>query len=243
MIAGIIFDKDGTLFDFQRTWGDWTRQVLRHLSAGVPETHRRLAAAIRFDDGAGRFHADSPAIAGTNAEVAILLASELPDKSEEEVLLDLNRLAISVPLAEAAPLVPLLSDLAGRGMRLGLATNDAEESARAHLHATGALPLFDQVFGYDSGFGAKPDPGMLLAFCDFEGLDPEKVAMVGDSRHDLLAGREAGMHTIGVLTGPADADELESLADEILPDIGHLPGSALLNTVRKPRFSLSAAQA
>jgi phosphoglycolate phosphatase len=28
VIKGIIFDKDGTLFDFNATWGAWTRGML-----------------------------------------------------------------------------------------------------------------------------------------------------------------------------------------------------------------------
>jgi phosphoglycolate phosphatase len=46
--------------------------------------------------------------------------------------------------------------------------------------------------------------------------------MVGDSRHDLMAGRAAGMRTVAVLTGIAEAPELAPLADAVLPDIGHL---------------------
>ncbi len=54
-------------------------------------------------------------------------------------------------------------------------------------------------------------------------LEPETVVMVGDSTHDLLAGRRAGMRTLGVLTGTALAEELAPLADAVLPDIGHIP--------------------
>ena len=47
--------------------------------------------------------------------------------------------------------------------------------------------------------------------------------MVGDSRHDLIAGRAAGMQTVGVLTGMAELADLAPFADVVLPDIGHLP--------------------
>ncbi|MFD2856539.1 HAD family hydrolase [Seohaeicola zhoushanensis] len=47
--------------------------------------------------------------------------------------------------------------------------------------------------------------------------------MVGDSTHDLFAGRTAGMHTVGVLTGVAGHEDLAPHADVVLPDIGHLP--------------------
>ena len=55
------------------------------------------------------------------------------------------------------------------------------------------------------------------------GLAPERVVMVGDSTHDLVAGRRAGMQTLGVLTGMAGEEELAPLADAVLPDIGHIP--------------------
>ena len=102
-------------------------------------------------------------------------------------------------------------------------TNDSEEVARAHLGQAGVLRMFDFVAGADSGFGAKPAPGPLLAFADQLNLEPGRVVMVGDSPHDLHAGRAAGMATVGVLTGIAGADDLAGLADVILPDIGHLP--------------------
>ena len=47
--------------------------------------------------------------------------------------------------------------------------------------------------------------------------------MVGDSTHDLIAGRAAGMATIGVLTGTAGHADLAPYADVVFPDIGHIP--------------------
>jgi phosphoglycolate phosphatase len=122
------------------------------------------------------------------------------------------------------PLLPLLSGLRDRGLRLGVATNDSEAPARQHLAAHGITDCFDFIAGYDSGHGAKPGPGMCLAFAAACGLPPRRVAMVGDSRHDLQAGRAAGMHTVAVLTGIAKAPDLAPLADVVLPDIGAIPG-------------------
>ena len=48
--------------------------------------------------------------------------------------------------------------------------------------------------------------------------------MVGDSLHDLHAGRAAGMRTVAVLTGIATAPDLTPHADAVLPDISALPG-------------------
>ena len=120
-------------------------------------------------------------------------------------------------------MVPYLKRLRGGGFRLGVATNDAEAPARAHLERAGTVHLFDFIAGYDSGFGAKPGAGQLIGFANAMGLAPQDCVMVGDSRHDLGAGRRAGFATVGVLTGMAKAKELQDLADVVLPDIGHLP--------------------
>jgi len=47
--------------------------------------------------------------------------------------------------------------------------------------------------------------------------------MVGDSTHDLHAGRAAGMRTVGVLSGPAPREELAPFANVVLADIGEIP--------------------
>lgn len=223
-IDGLLFDKDGTLFVFGPTWEAWARKVIDGLARGDAALAGRLGQAIGYDMAAGRFAPDSPAIAETNGQIAALLAEELPGRSAGEIELYLVSAAATVPLTEAVPLAPLLAQLAARDMALGVMTNDAEEVARTHLSQVGVLGMFDFVAGADSGHGAKPAPDPLLAFARAAGLDPARVAMVGDSAHDLAAGRAAGMVTVGVLTGLAGAAELGVLADVVLPDIGHLPG-------------------
>lgn len=219
MIRGILFDKDGTLFDFHASWGAWAAGFLAELS----DTPEPLARAIGFDMATRRFAPDSPVIAGTPAEIAQVLLPHLPGRTMEDLLAQMNRLAARAPMVEAVPLAALLDDLRGRGLRLGVATNDAEMPARAHLDRAAVTGRFDFVAGFDSGHGGKPEPGQLLAFCAAMDLEPGQVAMVGDSAHDMHAARAAGMVAVGVLTGPARRSDLESLANVVLNDIGELP--------------------
>lgn len=222
-IRAVLFDKDGTLFGFEESWGAWTAGMIDELSEGAADRAAALAAAVRYDLATRRFAPDSPVIAATPGEVAARLMPLLPGQDATTLTARLDRLAAAAPMIEAVPLAPLMSGLRRRGLRLGVATNDGAAAAAAHLAAAGLSDSFDFVAGYDSGFGAKPGPGMLLAFAERIGLAPGTVAMIGDSTHDLAAGRAAGMRTVGVLTGPARADDLAPLADRILPDIGHLP--------------------
>lgn len=223
MIGGLLFDKDGTLFDFRSTWGGWTAQLLRELSDGDPHRAGMMADALGYDVARNTFRRDSQVIAGTPVEIGELLLPFLPGKTLPALVSQMNALTAEVPQVPALDLQPLLSGLKARGLRLGLATNDGEAAARAHLEVAGIAPLFDYVAGFDSGHGGKPHPGMLLAFARDMSLAPADVVMVGDSTHDLIAGRAAGMHVVAVLTGMATADELAPLAEIVLPDIGHLP--------------------
>lgn len=223
MIDGLLFDKDGTLFDFRISWGRWAQGFLAQIARDAAHAER-LGRAIGFDPATGSFAPDSPVIAATAADIAAALAPELPGVTVAELTDRIDASAAQAPMSQAVPLAPLMASLRDRGLRLGVATNDSEAPARQHLQNHGITACFDFIAGYDSGYGAKPGPGMCLAFARQLGLDPARVAMVGDSRHDLEAGRAAGMRTIAVLTGIARREELAPHADVVLTDIGEIPG-------------------
>jgi phosphoglycolate phosphatase len=222
-LRGLLFDKDGTLFDFHGTWGAWSVALIERLSRGNPGRARALAAAIHFDLEAGRFAKTSPVIAGTMEVLVRAITRTLPEARPDGIRRYLAGAAAEVRPVEAAPLVPLLDALRARGLVLGVATNDAEEPARAQLAEAGVLDRFDFVAGYDSGYGAKPGTGMHAAFCEAMALAPAEVAMIGDSTHDLHSGRAAGMLAVAVLTGPAEAEDLAPHADAVLAHVGEIP--------------------
>lgn len=222
-VQALLFDKDGTLFDFNETWNAWTRGVIHHYAGGDDVLAAHIAQTIAFDLEAGAFHPSSPIIAGTNREAAELVALAIGEADVDAVEDYLAISATQAPLAEAAPLVPLMTRFREQGLKLGVVTNDTQMGAEAHLNAAGAFDLFDFVIGHDSGFGAKPDSDPLRAFAQKVGVAVDQVVMVGDSTHDLIAGQRAGMQTIGVLTGMADAATLAPHADLVLPDIGYIP--------------------
>ena len=222
-IQAILFDKDGVLLDFEGTWGAWATLFLRELSQGDDALANQMGEAINFDLETGTFKPWSPVVAGT-ADVAInLIHPFVPhwDKAELQAYGDAS--AAKAPLVSPTDLTQLMPRLRAKGLQLGVATNDAESSARAHMKNLGVHDQFDAIFGYDSGHGAKPQPGMQLAFAAQIGVGPSKIAMIGDSEHDMSAGRAAGMICVGVLSGPAAESDLAPYADVVLPHIGHLP--------------------
>ncbi|WP_439154775.1 HAD family hydrolase [Yoonia sp.] len=224
MIKGIIFDKDGTLFDFNATWGAWARLMLQAEAGDDPILFTELADVLGFDAANDRFLPGSVVIASTVDIVADHICQVMPHLSKPHLIARMNAGAAQVAQVEAVPLEPYFTGLRARGLHLGIATNDAEAPARKHLERAGVDAHFDFIAGYDSGHGAKPGPGQLLAFATLTGVDPVQCVMVGDSLHDLDAGRAAGMRTIGVLTGPAQRPELAPHADVVLDTIAEIPG-------------------
>lgn len=239
-IKGVLFDKDGTLFDFRASWEQWAIRFLTDLAAGDGVKLHAMAKSLAFDLDRTCFEPDSIVIAGTPGDIAEALLPHLPGAGRAEFLMAMNRSTATAEMIEAAPLRPLLRGLIARGLQLGVATNDAEAPARAHLESVGIESHFGYIVGFDSGYGAKPSPGMCVGFCENTGLKAHEVAMVGDSRHDLTAGRAAGMKTVAVLTGIAKEAELAPHADEVLPHIGHLPAwlEAIASGQRIPETTL-----
>lgn len=228
-MRGILFDKDGTLFDFHRTWGGFTEAVLDRLAADRG-AWLGMARAVGYDPERRAFVAGSPIVAGTNTEIARHWAAFRPDLGAAAIerLLDETVVAAS---ADPRFLFPAVDDLPGLlggfragGYALGVATHDSEQAARVQLRLARIEPVFDFIAGYDSGHGLKPGPGMLLAFARAAGIAPGDIVMVGDSRHDLEAARTAGAAlAVGVLTGPATREDLAPFADHVIPSIAHLP--------------------
>jgi len=221
-VDALVFDKDGTLFDFHVTWGAWAEGLIGALAGAAAGRRAALAEAMDFDLAAGRFRPTSPIIAGTNREAAECVGRVIRDRDIAELEDLLATHAARAPLAPPVPLAPLLDSLRARGLVLGVVTNDSAFAAGAQLRKAGVHGHFDFVAGFDSGHGAKPAPDPLLAFAEAAALAPARVAIVGDSTHDLIAGRAAGMTTLAVLTGPATRDDLAPHADVVLGHIGHV---------------------
>ncbi|MES0861748.1 HAD family hydrolase [Ruegeria sp. SCPT10] len=222
-IDAIVFDKDGTLFDFANTWGAFGRSLVMRLTNNDETRAAALGDVIGYDLAQDRYVEDSIVIASTVEEIAEFMLPHVEGFTLTELIDTMNVEAAAATQAPAVPLKPFLEGLRQSGLKLGVATNDSEHPAMQHLASVGIQDHFDFIAGYDSGHGYKPGPGQLLAFAAHIGIDPSRIAMVGDSLHDLQAGRAAGMVTIGVLTGVAKTEALAPMADVVLPDIGHIP--------------------
>lgn len=224
-IAGILFDKDGTLLDFDASWGPVNRKVALMAADGDTGLADRLLIACGMDPVTGAIVPDSLFASANTVEIAEgMMAAGSPFSLDilvpriDDCFAEAAQL--SVPVTE---LEPLFSRLRGKGLRLGIASSDNERSIRVAAERFGILPYIDFVAGYDSGYGKKPEAGMVLGFCAATGLAPSEVAVVGDNNHDLHMGRNAGAGLkIGVLSGTGSRETLSLHSDMVLTDITEL---------------------
>lgn len=219
-LNGLLFDKDGTLVDFEKTWRPCYDACALLAASGDPALAARLLQAAG-QDASGRIEPTSVLACGTLEEVW--------DRWVPQVDVDrdaLNRCAddhlVPHPLTDVPALFRRLS-----AFRLGIATMDSTRQADRLVELWG-LDV-DFCTGFDGGHGLKPGPGMVHGFCAATGLAPSQVAVVGDTLHDLHMASAAGATAIAVTTGASPRNLLEPHADHVITSLDELP--ALLDSL------------
>lgn len=106
--------------------------------------------------------------------------------------------------------VELVRDLHAAGHPMAVVTSKLEYGARKSLEFIGIAECFGAVVGIDATTRHKPEPEPV--WCALEQLGAptrERTVFIGDSVHDMLAGRAAGVHTAAALWGPSSRAQLE----------------------------------
>lgn len=227
-IKGILFDKDGTLVDFQATWFAIGDAMALRAAGGDRVRANGLLTDAGYDFAAGMFKADSVFAAGTNADIVALWYPGMDGEERQAMVTTFDDFTAEAGAARCVPLTgtrETITALQAAGYRLGVATNDSTSGAEKTLATLGIAQMFDAAYGYDAVPNPKPAPDTIFAFCDLTGLKPSEIAMVGDNRHDLEMARAAGAGlAVGVLSGTGTRETLGEMADVVLSSITDLPG-------------------
>lgn len=226
---GIIFDKDGTLIDFERTWFPIVTEAIGRMrirfglgEKAVRETTRRSGIlAAGFAKESLIQSATTSAIARLWAEIAAAHGAPVPALDIDRLLTD-----TAAEMAHTTTLVPgakaLLERLKKRGRRLGIATSDNRVSTAAGLSRVGILDYFDFIAADGDGLPAKPEPDAAFAFASRFRIAPEELAVFGDSRGDMLFAERAGARFIGMRTASNRSDRFVAAGYPTIADFEDL---------------------
>lgn len=228
---GLLFDKDGTLLDFHASWQPVNDIAIKFAANGDRALEVKLRAAGGLHPVTGLAQPNTLLAAGSTREIAAAFIAAGSPFVLADLVFEIDRIfragaQTAVPVLDLAAYFAKLKVV---GYALGIASSDSEAAIRATAERFGFAHLIDFIAGYDSGHGAKPTPGMVLAFARAVGLAPSEIAVIGDNLHDMEMARRAGAGLrIAVLTGTGVAEELSAESDLCLPSIGELE-AALAN--------------
>ena len=110
----------------------------------------------------------------------------------------------------------LLAALKERGFKLGLVTSRLRRTTMEGLEQYGIKEYFDAVVTCEDTSKHKPDPEPINATLEKLSAKPEESIMLGDTMHDVLCARNAGVKSVLVDWSLAVTEE--ERAGENAPD-------------------------
>ncbi len=223
-----IFDKDGTLIDFDAMWTSWIFELAERLDAAAGQpVAPAVFAGIGFDPTTRFIKPEGPFAVLPLADFYQLIVRIVREagvsKAEQVVAM---AWCTPDPVTSARPLCDLhalFGELAAQGIKLAIATSDNRALTEATLEALGIASFVSGLVCADDGLPIKPAPDMILSLCRELGVTPAHTVMVGDAVADVQMGRAAGAGlVVGVLSGVSDQPLLAPYADVVLPSIAAL---------------------
>ena len=231
----IIFDKDGTLTDFKKTWIPIFEKRMELIlpRVGMDEKRDKIMREMRKIYGIKGTNVDAygPLPYSPPREDEIIIATVLYkfgipwQKAKEAARYGIEKAEDIIPRTEVTQMFrgvcPVLQKLKTSGILISLATADLSSIAEDILQFLKIYDLFDYIIGADMVDNDKPDPEMIHKTIDALNAEREKTVLVGDSIIDMEMGNRAKIGlVVGVLEGGvASKKDLEKDADIIVSSV------------------------
>jgi pyrophosphatase PpaX len=193
-IQTVLFDLDGTLIDSIQL---------------ILDSYRHTLAAHGLSP-----RPDEEWLRGVGTPLTAQFAEWKEDQQQFQALLATYReynLANHDRMVQVYPgIVDVVQAIKAAGRQTGLVTSKNRPGAIRGLKLVGLEPLLDVLVCADEVTNAKPHPEPVEKAVALLGADKASTVYVGDSIHDMLSGRAAGVRTAAVLWGPFGRSHLEA---------------------------------
>jgi phosphoglycolate phosphatase-like HAD superfamily hydrolase len=223
----VVFDKDGTLIDFNLMWGGWVEQ-----QAWMVEMTTKLPVREKLFDAMGydwirRSIRSKGALCCTpmselyKIAVKILITEGMVVEQAEATIQKCwsmpDPVVTSRPLGDIPAIFRTIKQM---DMKIAVCTTDDRQPTIDTLKHLNVLDKVDMLMCGDDGIPAKPAPEQLWTICHNLGVEPHNTIMVGDTSTDMVLGKNAGCGlNIGVLGGASSLDDLAIDADVLVPTL------------------------
>lgn len=219
----LMFDKDGTLIQFDQSWVKIGIQLVEDVCAHfhIKDIHR-----VKKDVGIEKdaFTPGSIMASGTLEEMVTVFnqyaGQDTTSYTTERSQALIHAREPEVTLFEGV--VSMLHMLKSQGYHLGILTSDNRTGMAHFFEKTQLQSLFDIVISTNGDHYEKPDPRILEPLWE-RGVKGRDMMMIGDTDNDMKTGRNAhALFNVGVRTGLGNQAKFDD-ADVILNDVTELP--------------------
>lgn len=206
LYKAVVFDMDGVIFDSERAVMQcWKEVASRH---NIPDIEKAILACT------------GTTMVRTREIMLNLYGADFPyDEyaSESSAIFhsryDGGRLPMKPGVKE------LLTFLKEHNKKIALASSTRQQVVTDELRDAGIIGYFDRIICGDMVSRSKPAPDIFLKACEELNISPSDSYAIEDSYNGIRAAHAGGLHQIMVPDLlPAD-EEMQSLAETILPSL------------------------
>lgn len=202
----VVFDMDGVIFDSERAVMQcWKEVASRH---NIPDIEKAILACT------------GTTMVRTREIMLDLYGADFP---YDEYARESSAIFHSRYDGGRLPMKPgvkkLLTFLKERGKKIALASSTRQQVVTDELRDAGIIEYFDRIICGDMVSRSKPAPDIFLKACEELNVSPSGSYAIEDSYNGIRAAHAGGLHPIMVPDLlPAD-EEMQSLAEIVLPNL------------------------
>ncbi len=225
----ILFDKDGTLLDFDSYWIPVAYKAVEEILiryAGETSKTEEIMLALGVENHKTDVH--GILCGGTYGDIARCIGEILKGDGvafQEDSLKADTIKAFETCLDKGkikpacAQLKEVLCKLKGQGVTLILVTNDNRKVTEFCLRELEIADCFDEVIADGDGLPCKPNGKIIRHLAKKYGYEKERMLMVGDSLTDMKFAQNGGIFSLGV---GEDRKRLEAIATVVTENVGYI---------------------
>lgn len=232
----IIFDKDGTLIEFNHFWGPRTEQWVNAMAASLQlgdDFKNEMYDLIGYSLVNNQVRFESP-LAVASMDIIYILAGAVISKYgvpwfQARVLAEdcaAFTMSANLKLGEIAPkgdLAGVMQQLRDAQISVAVVTNDDRQMTEKTLADLGIRDFVSIMVCGDDPVANKPAPDGIWAIAEQLSVTPDRIMMVGDSLSDMQFAENAGIaYRIGITSDQQAAAMLAARADAVISSVNDL---------------------